>query len=258
MSKKWGGAYQASDEMASTQNSIGQNAQLQSKIEDLKKRITKLERMLAMMGTKQDTSEARARYTKEERACAALIKEIIKMIKSYQGTSEFIKDLRQDFDIEVSKFQELSSKTETRERAIMTAMGADATMVSEELSGLSDDQKKQRMQQIQDQKIDSQFMVYNEAEIARRHEHVMAIERDALEIFEMYKELKGLVNEQQASIDIIDNNVQDAKAKVEQGHEQLVTAEEYQKKARTRQCCILAIAVAVVAAIVLAAWLGSS
>jgi len=101
-------------------------------------------------------------------------------------------------------------------------------------------------------------MVYNEAEIARRHEHVLAIERDAQEIFEMYKELKGLVNEQQASIDIIDNNVQDAKAKVEQGHEQLVTAEEYQKKTRTRQCCILAIAVAVVAAIVLAAWLGSS
>jgi syntaxin 7 len=257
MSKKWAGAYQASDEMTS-QGGIGQNAQLQSKIDDLKKRNAKLERMLAMMGTKSDTSEARARYTKEEKACAALIKDIIKMIKSYQGSSDFIKDLRQDFDIEVGKFQELSQKTENRERAIMTAMGADATLIQEELGGLDDDQKKQRMQQIQDQKIDSQFMVYNEAEIARRHEHVLAIERDAQEIFEMYKELKGLVNEQQASIDIIDNNVQDAKAKVEQGHEQLVTAEEYQKKARTRQCCILAIAVAVVAAIVLAAWLGSS
>jgi hypothetical protein len=140
MSKKWGGTYQAADEMTS-QAAIGQNAQLQSKIDDLKKRNAKLERMLAMMGTKSDTSEARARYTKEEKACAALIKEIIKMIKSYQGSSEFIRELRQDFDIEVGKFQELSQKTETRERAIMTAMGADATMISDELTGLSDDQK---------------------------------------------------------------------------------------------------------------------
>jgi len=140
----------------------------------------------------------------------------------------------------------------------MTAMGADATLLDSELSGLSDDQKRQRMQQLQDQQIDQQFTVYNEAEIARRHEHVLQIERDAQEIFEMYKDLKDLVNEQQASIDIIDNNIQDTKAKVEQGQEQLVQAEEYQKKARSRKCCILVILVAVVAAIVLAAWLGSS
>jgi len=233
---------------------MGQNAELQAQIQDLHKRNQKLERMLASLGTKSDTSDGRSRYQKEEKAATALIKEIIKNMKAYKGSGEVIQRLRADFDAEMAKFQELSQKTEDKERAIMTAMGADATVAEE---GLSDDQKRSRHQQQQDQQIDAQFLVYNEAEISRRHEHVLAIERDAHEIFEMYKDLKTLVNEQQVGIDVIENNIQDSKAKVDQAHQELTTAEEYQKKARTRKCCILFIALAVVVVIVIGAWLGS-
>jgi len=161
-----------------------------------------------------------------------------------------------DFQNSLTKKLESSKsfhkKTETKEREIMTAMGADATVDEE----MDEDQRRQKQQQLRDQNIDSQFLAYNEAEISRRHEHVLAIERDALEIFEMYKDLKALVNEQQGSIDIIDNNIQDAKAKTEQAHQELLQAEEYQKKARTKKCCIVFILLGVVAAIVLASWLG--
>jgi len=242
-----------SDEMAH----LGTNAEIGEQIHALAKRNAKIERMMAKLGTKADTSDERARMKKEEKQCTKLIKDIINMFKANKNADkQVMARLTKEFDVEVKKFQELCHKTEAKEKEIMAAMGADATV--EDVENMSEEEKRQRQQQLLDQNIDQQFLEYNEQEISRRHEHILAIERDAHEILEMYKDMQSLVNEQQTSIDIIDNNIQDAKAKTASAHQELLQAEEYQKKARTKKCCLLFIALAVLAAIVIGAWVASS
>jgi len=242
-----------SGEMAS----LGQNAEIADLIHTLGKRNAMIERMLVKMGTKSDTADQRSRMKKEEKDCTKIIKEIIILIKQNSaGDRQVMSRLTKEFDQELNKFQELCRRTEAKEKEIMQAMGADATV--EDVENMSDDQKRHRQQQVLDQNIDEQFLEYNEAEIERRHKHILAIEKDALEILEMYKDMKTLVEEQQVNIDVIDNNIQDALANTRQGHEEIVQAEKYQKKARSKQCCLLFIVLAVLAAIVLGAWAATS
>lgn len=54
------------------------------------------------------------------------------------------------------------------------------------------DGRQQHEQMLQDKQIDRQFLQYDEGEIAKRHEHVLQIESDALEILAMYKVILDL------------------------------------------------------------------
>ena len=97
----------------------------------------------------------------------------------------------------------------------------------------------------QEQRIDFQFLEYNEQDIAQRQEHVLQIESDAREVMEMYADMQQLVGEQQESIDVIENNITSTRAQTESAMKELLTAEEYQRSARKKQCC-MALVVAVV------------
>ena len=48
------------------------------------------------------------------------------------------------------------------------------------------------------------------------------IERDVVEVSEMFKDLHGLVNEQQESLDVISDNIDKTKQQTEQAHNELL------------------------------------
>lgn len=146
-------------------------------------------------------------------------------------------------------------------------------------------------QQEQDQQISMQFHAYDIHEIEKRQEHMMRIEKDVVEVSEMFNDLQLLVNEQQTAIDTIESNIGQAKSKTENAETELLKvtsffrlspsllfsakslvsfyssiysiclsvnllptppqAEEYQKKARKKQCCLVFLGVVVLAVVVL-------
>lgn len=75
--------------------------------------------------------------------------------------------------------------------------------------------------------------------IEERHLDILKLERQVLEIYELFRDLATLVDLQQESLDVIENRILKAKNYAEKGEVEINEAEEYQKKARARRCCLL-------------------
>jgi len=87
-------------------------------------------------------------------------------------------------------------------------------------------------------------------DIDSRHQDILALERQVLELSELFKDLATLAQLQQESLDSIEGHVQKAKAHVEKGEDNLEKAEKHQKAARKKKCYLLAGGVVALAATV--------
>lgn len=85
--------------------------------------------------------------------------------------------------------------------------------------------------------------------IEERHLDILKLEHQVLEIYELFRDLATLVDLQQESLDVIENRIIHAKNYTEKAEVELQEAEEYQKKARARRCCLLLILLGVLVAI---------
>jgi len=204
---------------------LGKNAEIQEWLNDLKKNNAKLERMHVKLGTRAD-AETRSKLSKEREDTANLIKKIIGALRVHKGNKEVAQKLTKELEAELTKFDDVCKRIEARERDIMSAMGSDAT-TDDGGENLTQEEKVQRLQE---KNIDAQFLEYNEQDIARRHQEILNIERDAIEILEMFKDMRALVMEQKEGLDNIEQNIMDAKLNAEQGEKELVEAERLQKK----------------------------
>jgi t-SNARE complex subunit (syntaxin) len=98
-------------------------------------------------------------------------------------------------------------------------------------------------------------------DIEMRHEEILRLEKQVLEVYELFKDLSLLVETQQESLDIIEKRVGSAKDHVTEAAGELEIAEEYQRKSRKKTCCLIVILLAVLVAILaptLYATLGTS
>ena len=86
-------------------------------------------------------------------------------------------------------------------------------------------------------------------DIEDRHLDILKLERQVLEVYELFKDLATLVDIQQESLDVIENRIGKAKDYVEKAEGQLAEAEVYQKRTRKKQCCLLILLLAILIAI---------
>jgi len=86
-------------------------------------------------------------------------------------------------------------------------------------------------------------------DIEDRHLDILKLERQVLEVYELFKDLATLVEIQQESLDVIENRIGKAKDYVERAEGQLAEAEVYQKKTRKKQCCLIILLLAILIAI---------
>jgi len=93
-------------------------------------------------------------------------------------------------------------------------------------------------------------------DIEDRHLDILKLERQVLEVYELFKDLATLVELQQESLDVIENRIGKAKDYVEKGEEELRDAVTYQSKARKKQCCLI-IMLLVILIVILAPILGT-
>eukprot|EP00456_Euglypha_rotunda_P093196 TRINITY_DN9833_c0_g1_i8.p1 TRINITY_DN9833_c0_g1~~TRINITY_DN9833_c0_g1_i8.p1 ORF type:complete len:174 (+),score=28.85 TRINITY_DN9833_c0_g1_i8:41-523(+) len=86
-------------------------------------------------------------------------------------------------------------------------------------------------------------------DIEERHLDILKLERQVLEVYELFRDLATLVELQQESLDVIENRINNAKDYATKAVDQLQSAEEYQSKARKMQCCLLFILLAILVAV---------
>jgi len=246
---------------------LGKNAEIQEKIAQLARRNEKLERVVVKMGTKADTSDFRSRLEKDLRDVNSLAKDLLRSLNDNRGADqEMMKRLTQDFTREFKKFQQLNEQIKSKDSQIMRAM-SHRERSNSDLSGSSyrDDrdhfanlqQQQQRQAGLQEQEVDIEFLEYDAEEIENRHQRIQDIERDVLEVNEMFRDLQAIVHDQGETINVISDNIGTTLAAVGDAHEELVKAETYQKKARRKQCCLLFLILAVGLALGLGIWLGT-
>jgi len=87
-------------------------------------------------------------------------------------------------------------------------------------------------------------------DIEERHLDILKLETQVLEVYELFKDLATLVDIQQESLDVIENRITNAKAYTEKAEVELKSAENYQKKARNKQCCLLLLFLAILIAVI--------
>jgi len=113
---------------------------------------------------------------------------------------------------------------------------------------LLEDEERKRQEQLQVQ----HELEYDRDMVLEREARIRQIESDVLDVNEIFKELGAMIHVQGEAVDTIEANVEKAAHEVEQGRDQLSLAQEYQKRFRTKLCCLVVIlaAVAVVITIV--------
>lgn len=95
--------------------------------------------------------------------------------------------------------------------------------------------------------------------IETRHIEIIKLEHQVLEIYELFRDLAVLVDLQSESLDIIAEHIEQTDAYTKKAEKNLHEAEDYQKKARSKQCCcimVLLIVLVVVLAPVLLTQVG--
>jgi len=205
--------------------------------------------MLEKMGTKQDDEPFRQQMAKERKAAKKLCKDIMSAIQG--SDKQALGGVPKEFETELGKFADLSQQIEQKERSTLRLMSN-----ASDPSGKSPPKSPPRSADpsYQPQEEDIQFVEYDVEEIKRREEGIKQIERDVVEVSEMFKDLHSIVGEQQESLDVISTNVQQTRDQTEAAHNELLQAEALQRKARKRQCCVLVLVIAVIIAVALIIW----
>jgi len=122
-------------------------------------------------------------------------------------------------------------KLKKKEEDIIRRMQRSAVPVDIEDPEAYDDDGGQRQRQ---KLVDPGLAASVQREIEERNRMVKEIESDALDILDLYKQIKNLIEYQREHIDNISGNVEGTLASVNEGHKQLEAAAEYQKKAQKK------------------------
>ena len=229
-------------------------AGLTTSIGEMTKYNNKLERALARIGTAADTSDFRDRLHDDRTSFTSLVKDLLESLRAAQpelDAKQFTR-LQLQFEAQYKKYNKLQAQLDAKQRALLSAhLSDDGPSSSAYPTNGRDDgygsTAGRVQQQVQEEEEEVTFTEWHHEEVVRRVEEIKAIEGEVAEVAELYKDLHALVHEQQEAIDVVSENVVEAKGQVEHAQVQLEAAATQQKKARTRKCCVALIVVACIA-----------
>lgn len=166
--------------------------------------------------------------------------------------------LKKEFQDAVQQFSQAQKKTADRMRSSFVKKKQEpqpkpttktSVWMDEDDLMMTDDQKaglvahdnvnheqRQAQLQIEQEQAEADLAIFQEREEAIRN-----LERDILDINDIFKELGAMVSEQGEIIDSIESNVERAQDQVETGAVHLEKAKVYQAKSRKKMCILLLI-----------------
>jgi len=72
-----------------------------------------------------------------------------------------------------------------------------------------------------------------------RQQFMYEIERDVLQVHEMFRDLNAMVHLQQYAVDSIEQAIMETSEMTKSGMKELYIAEQYQRKKRAKMCCLV-------------------
>ena len=88
--------------------------------------------------------------------------------------------------------------------------------------------------------------------LQERESEIRKIEVGMVEVLDVMKELGTLVHEQRGGVDFLQDNIMQARGRIQQGQQEIVKASEHQRRYREKMCYLLMIASTVGAIVMLA------
>jgi len=227
--------------------------------------ISRMARMVQQLGTAKDTEDLRhslRNMRKETTNLSRQTKDSIQLLGSsgYQNSDWRIQQekLRKDFEIQLKRLQDINSRAIEMEKAFVAKAKAGGRrddygsseyvpkMPSQERQSLMHDHEERQHIVRMDNMIQ-----FNENLIAERDEDVKQIEKDVLEINEIFRDLSVMVQDQGTKINQIHDYIETTTDNTGAAEQEIGQAYASQKKARRRTCLLAAILFAAVVIVVL-------
>ena len=166
--------------------------------------------------------------------------------------------LSREFQASGTEFQSIQRLALEKQRA--SASAARTALESNDSSTPYSDTPSQQQAQLQEQdqlRLAPQDEVdFQDSLIVERESEIRNIEQSVGELNELFRDVAHIVHEQGGQLDTIAGNVQNVATDTRHADLELRSANQYQKSARGKACCLLVILAIVLTIIVLAVVLG--
>ncbi|KAL8612688.1 hypothetical protein ACOMHN_025339 [Nucella lapillus] len=243
---------------------IGQN------IQKITQNVTQVRRLVAQIGTPQDSDEVRTRveqtihYTNQlHKETSAYLKDLAHLPPSPSSSEQRQWKMQKDrytdeFSNLLKDFQIVQRDAVEKMRASMQRARAhsginqspfqdtyeqqDDLMTTPGVSFSSPGYSQTREVLQMEQDVDLELL-------REREDAIKKLEGDIMDVNTIFKDLGMLVHEQGEVLDSIEANIDNAQMTVQEGTHQLSKARDYQSKSRRKKCCLLIVVLVILAII---------
>ena len=226
------------------------------KLSTLTSNITSLARQVSLLGTKRETDRVRERVQNLVEETGTGFKDVgegLKKAGQWPDLNAHQKytqgKLSADFRASLGEFQLLSRRALEKQReskAALEAEGESATSPSQ--TGGQQSQHLVEAPQLANQsEVD-----FQESLIIERESEIRNIEQSVGELNELFRDVATMVHDQGAMVDSIEQNVEGVAEDTRGADRELRSASNYQKRARSKACCLMLILAVVLVVVVLA------
>jgi hypothetical protein len=231
--------------------------------------ITSLQKLTSTIGTSRDTQLIREQLNdlvSETREIASQTSSLLKKWNDNDKDARLVKSkLMKEYQMLLQQFGDAAKYSAEKERSNPLAAKKKEAAYPDSQSAFGGGYQDPRAQAYgydrnaereadflqQQQQIDFQNL-----HIEERNESIKELEKSVIEINDLFIDVAKLVKESQPMIDSIEGNILDSVDATDKGVVQLRKASDYQKKSRTKLCCILVIFLIVLAVIIIGLWIG--
>jgi t-SNARE complex subunit (syntaxin) len=248
-------------------------------IQQLSNNVSQLKQLVNQIGTSKDSVELREKLNSLIQTTRTLSKDTAQDFKllDYEKapTQEernkkklLQQKLMKDFQTWLQKYQEISKMAAEKERSSplpKKTFSYSSIPISEPTISSGDKlilstndniaEKNQTLLNLKELQTIEEESVFQNAIIAEREEGIKQIEKTVLEVNEIFRDVANLVQEQGQMIDNIESNIEVSVSDVSQGVEEIKKASDYQKRSRTKLCCLTLLVIIIVAVVVIVIWM---
>jgi len=235
-------------------------SKLQNSLQLFSRRVSEIDTNVRHIGTPRDNHALRSRVRNGVDEVQLQMKQIMVDVKRISAMDMNGPDkkkysvqrqkLIEEFSRTGNDFKRLAALAAEREKtpipeSVMKKAQAGASLDEQERQSLLEAERREQAVQMEAQRA------YIDGVNLQREEEVRQLEESVIQVNEMFHDLAQIVSEQGVLIDTIESNVVDAKTNVEEGEKEIDKAVEYQKKSRSKMCCILVFAIIILLVVVL-------
>lgn len=237
----------------------GNNFQsVRANIQRIASNIAKIKQSVEKIGTSRDSQQLRDTINSLVRETKNLSKTIPQQLKQLEqtfSTDEFRrkdekknqKKLAQDFKFQMEAFQDVNSLVLQKEKKHPVPSTQSFMDHPSEPTYYEENQDEQRMMARNKQLHLEDDITFQEVVVEDRFKGIHEIEQNIQDVNEIMIDLSNLVSEQGVMIDNIESNVEKSVDYTTKATFELQKASNYQRKSRSKLCCLLLLILIIVA-----------